>query len=619
MATKITLSTGNVGYVWSTWETASETATTATIKVTAHAYLTNGSVYSTGIVAFITINGTQSNALTILGNGSSYSGSSSNVKTASYSVTVNKGASAKTVDWKVGFWQYTDGVQQTRKHLGTGTARVKAKTSYTVSYKANGGSGAPSAQTKWHGTALTLSTTKPTRTGYTFLGWATSSTATAANGSYDPGDPYSTNAALTLYAVWKAITYTVTYNANGGSLGSVPATQTKTYGTALTLSSAKPTRANYTFLGWATSKSDTTAAYQAGDSYTSNSAATLYAVWKQAYAEPTISGLTVERCDASGEASDSGTYAKVVLDWESEVGSPTVRIEWRKTSESTWGSQTFAMSGSSGTFSKACCNGAISTSSAYSIRATVEDSASNATVSKTLFPLVYLMDFLNKGKGIAFGKAASLEGYVESAFHFLLEPSRSIQGTYDGTNYNQFQPINANGNCVLGHGMWNAGLGATNIYGNELSLTTKGGSILANKPVQHHAMTCTCSEDLTLSTSAQKVVMGTVAHSSGSLLSAYDGGIKCSVAGVVMVAATAYAQDMTAGHTLACTVYRSTSAQSLSVAATSNYKYAAANWQTSILTVNAGDVVYLRAHNVNGASGNVYTGVRSKLTVMYVG
>ena len=50
---------------------------------------------------------------------------------------------------------------------------------------ANGGDGAPEAQTKTHGTALTLSTMKPTRSGYTFQGWAESKTATAAQ--YQPG------------------------------------------------------------------------------------------------------------------------------------------------------------------------------------------------------------------------------------------------------------------------------------------------------------------------------------------------------------------------------------------------------------------------------------------------
>ena len=81
---------------------------------------------------------------------------------------------------------------------------------YTVSYDANGGTGAPAAQTKTHGTALTLSSTKPTRTGYTFLGWAASKTATSAQ--YQPGGSYTANAAVTLYAVWKenAPTYATT-------------------------------------------------------------------------------------------------------------------------------------------------------------------------------------------------------------------------------------------------------------------------------------------------------------------------------------------------------------------------------------------------------------------------
>ena len=81
---------------------------------------------------------------------------------------------------------------------------------YTVSYDANGGTGAPAAQSKTHGTALTLSSTKPTRTGYTFLGWAASKTATSAQ--YQPGGSYTANAAVTLYAVWKenAPTYATT-------------------------------------------------------------------------------------------------------------------------------------------------------------------------------------------------------------------------------------------------------------------------------------------------------------------------------------------------------------------------------------------------------------------------
>ena len=81
-------------------------------------------------------------------------------------------------------------------------------------------------------------------------------------------------------------TYTVSYNANGGA--GAPASQTKTYGVTLTLSKTAPTRTGYTFLGWATSSTATTAAYKAGGSYTANASATLYAVWKISYAAPTV-------------------------------------------------------------------------------------------------------------------------------------------------------------------------------------------------------------------------------------------------------------------------------------------------------------------------------------------
>ena len=97
---------------------------------------------------------------------------------------------------------------------------------YTVSYDANGGSGAPASQTKTKDVALTLSSTKPTRTGYKFLGWAASKTATSAQ--YQPGGSYTANAAVTLYAVWKENDYTVSYDANGGT--GAPAAQTKTHG-----------------------------------------------------------------------------------------------------------------------------------------------------------------------------------------------------------------------------------------------------------------------------------------------------------------------------------------------------------------------------------------------------
>ena len=71
---------------------------------------------------------------------------------------------------------------------------------YTISYNANGGSGAPSNQTKDGGIDLTLSSTVPTRTGYTFSGWNTAQNGSGT--SYASGATFTGNANTTLYAQW---------------------------------------------------------------------------------------------------------------------------------------------------------------------------------------------------------------------------------------------------------------------------------------------------------------------------------------------------------------------------------------------------------------------------------
>ncbi len=78
---------------------------------------------------------------------------------------------------------------------------------YTVEYDTNGGANAPKSQTKNHGEDLVLSESIPTRTGYAFLGWATSSTATEAE--YQPGDAFTIDSNTILYAVWEKESVTI--------------------------------------------------------------------------------------------------------------------------------------------------------------------------------------------------------------------------------------------------------------------------------------------------------------------------------------------------------------------------------------------------------------------------
>ena len=143
-------------------------------------------------------------------------------------------------------------------------------TTYTITYNANGGSGAPSKQTKTPGETLTLRKNIPTREGFEFLGWATCAKATTAK--YQPSDDYSDDADLTLYAVWKAKTFTVTFNANGGS---AVAAQKVTAGKKA-VKPVNPIKAGFWFGGWYTDKAFKTA-FDFNTAITKN--ITLYARW----------------------------------------------------------------------------------------------------------------------------------------------------------------------------------------------------------------------------------------------------------------------------------------------------------------------------------------------------
>ena len=351
-------------------------------------------------------------------------------KTATGYLSSSPGTTYKTVASVSGTTDYTRGtsaknVTVTVKAYGTTvsgygsaggstsasvTVSIPALPSYTVAYNANGGSGAPGSQTKWYGKTLTLSSTKPTRTGHTFKGWATSASGGIA---YAPGASYTGNAALTLYAVWEANTWPVTYDANGGDADSIPAAQTKTYGVTLVLSSTIPTRTNYNFLGWSTSSSANTPEYQAGGNYTADMAATLYAVWEVAYIEPIVTNVSVDRCDSSGTYSDDGTYLKISFNYQLDAtysgGMDYIQLAFKlSTATSYTNIYTFTPTAMSGAFSQVIGDGLVSTEFDYDVQIIVKDQKGSTTVTRSVAPLSYIIDFSPAG-GIGIGEPAPEE------------------------------------------------------------------------------------------------------------------------------------------------------------------------------------------------------------------
>ena len=279
---------------------------------------------------------------------------------------------------------------------------ISAKPSYTISYNANGGTGAPGNQTKWYGTDIIISSSKPTRTGYTFVRWNG-----GTHGYYTPGATYSGNANMTLTAEWKANTYVISYNANGGS--GAPGNQTKTYGVNLTLSATKPTRTNYNFLGWSTSANGGVV-YASGGTYTANTAVTLYAVWELAYIKPRLTNYAANRCTSNGTISETGTYVKVTFDWTTDRTVTAIYIQHKLQTSSTWTSTKVTASGTSGSVSQVIGDGNLSTENSYHVRSYVSDSSGDdyttyssiASIGTIKFPI----DVKAGGTGVAIGKVA---------------------------------------------------------------------------------------------------------------------------------------------------------------------------------------------------------------------
>lgn len=181
---------------------------------------------------------------------------------------------------------------------------------YYLTFHANSGTGIMPDQTMPCGTVAALSANLFSRIGYLFQGWNPDADGDAV---YTDGqkvtDIAGAGETLTLYAIWKAITWYVKFHANGGT-GSM-ANQAHAYDTELALTENAFTRSEYTFMGWGTTASGAVAYgdKQAVKNLKSVHGAVLnlYAIWQK---DPWTVVFTDYPITMTGSGIDAGT-AKV--------------------------------------------------------------------------------------------------------------------------------------------------------------------------------------------------------------------------------------------------------------------------------------------------------------------
>lgn len=127
-------------------------------------------------------------------------GATTNVQLASTSWTISKGSSAKsvTVSSKV----VNDSGFMNATLTASTTISIPAKSSFKITFNANGGTGAPSSVSFTEGSSVTIPTATPYKSGYTFIGWSTSSSATSPD--FYAGETITGLASnISLYAVYQ--------------------------------------------------------------------------------------------------------------------------------------------------------------------------------------------------------------------------------------------------------------------------------------------------------------------------------------------------------------------------------------------------------------------------------
>lgn len=252
-------------------------------------------------------------------------------------VTFSKGTTKTGYTWK-GWYSKDDGTgtlhSSTDANLSwtatrTGNISVYAcynVVNYTITYNLNGGSnpgGAPTGFTI-ESSAITLPT--PSKTGYTFNGWYEN--ADLSTGGVKTTIPAGSTGNKVYYAKWTPITYTIHFNGNGNTSGSMSNQTGVTYDAATTITANAFAKTGYNFGGWATTQERANAgtvdradgAAHGNLASTQGATAQLWAIWI-----PKQSALTLDKqTSATGYGGNAGTVSTSAVSATYDAAMPTL-------------------------------------------------------------------------------------------------------------------------------------------------------------------------------------------------------------------------------------------------------------------------------------------------------
>ena len=154
------------------------------------------------------------------------------------------------------------------------------------------------------------------------------------------------------------------------------------------------------------------------------------------YAVPTISSVSVQRCDSNGNLSDSGTYAKYTVNSTYSTvngkNTRTVTAAYSSNNGSSYSSETTLQAttdtanAKTGTYG----GGSLAATTSYIIRFTIKDAyGATATITAPLQSAARPMNIKSNGKGVAFGKMAETDNLLDVSWNERVRGNLSVDGT----------------------------------------------------------------------------------------------------------------------------------------------------------------------------------------------